>query len=120
MVTTEALISAVGIPRDKCSISYQSRFGKDTWLTPFTDAEIVRLAQSGVKRLCVICPAFVADCLETIEELGREGREEFLAAGGTEFRLVPSINDHPQWIDTLVGWCEKEEGVPPEFFLDRS
>jgi ferrochelatase len=118
LAATEALIDRAGIPREKCSIAYQSRFGKDTWLIPFTDTEIVRLAQSGVQRLLVMCPAFTADCLETVEEIGDQGRADFLEAGGTEMRLIPCLNEHPQWIEALVGWCERDKGSPVESFLD--
>jgi ferrochelatase len=76
-------------------------------LQPFTDARIRELAASGVKRLCVICPSFVSDCLETLEEIGIGGREEFLAAGGTEFTPIPCLNEHPLWIETLAEWCRR-------------
>lgn len=85
------------------SVAFQSRLGRDPWLTPFTDQEIVRLAKSGVRRLRVICPAFVADCLETIEEIGMRGKELFLEAGGTDFELIPCLNTHPDWIHALAG-----------------
>ena len=85
----------------KYSVAFQSRLGKEPWLQPYTDRELVRLAQDGVKKLLVICPAFVADCLETLEEIGMRGRETFLQAGGQEFTLIPCLNDHPRWIDAL-------------------
>jgi ferrochelatase len=97
--TTEAFVRKAGVTR--YSIAFQSRLGKDPWLKPYTDLELVRLAQSGIKRLVVMCPAFVADCLETLEEMGLRGREIFLQAGGTEFTLVPCLNEHPLWIATL-------------------
>jgi ferrochelatase len=83
------------------SVAFQSRLGKDPWLQPYTEHELARLAQNGVKRLLVICPAFVADCLETIEEIGLRGREIFLGAGGREYTLIPCLNDHPLWIEAL-------------------
>ena len=83
------------------SVAFQSRLGKDPWMQPYTDQELVRLARIGVKRLLVICPAFVADCLETIEEIGMRGREIFLGAGGHEYTLIPCLNDHPLWLDAL-------------------
>ena len=85
------------------SIAFQSRLGKDPWLTPHTEDELRRFALIGIKRLCVICPAFVADCLETIEEIGMRGRKIFLGAGGREYRLIPCLNDHPLWIEALEG-----------------
>jgi ferrochelatase len=98
--TVQGFIERTGLAR--YSVSFQSRLGRDPWLKPYTDHEIPRLARSGVKRLLVICPAFVADCLETIEEIGMRGRELFMEAGGSEFRLIPCLNDRPEWIATLA------------------
>ena len=97
--SVEAFARKAGVTR--YSVAFQSRLGKDPWLQPYTDRELVRLAQDGVKRLCVICPAFVADCLETLEEIGIRGRETFLQAGGQHFTLIPCLNEHPSWIDAL-------------------
>ena len=83
------------------SVSFQSRLGRDPWLKPYTDFELIRLAREGVRRLRVICPAFVSDCLETLEEIGIRGRQSFLDAGGTDFTLIPCLNEHPFWIRTL-------------------
>jgi ferrochelatase len=98
--TVEAFVKRSGVTR--YSVAFQSRLGREPWLRPYTDHEIVRLAQAGVRNLRVICPAFVADCLETLEEIGMRGRELFLGAGGTEFRLIPCLNTHPLWIQALV------------------
>lgn len=97
--TVAAFTRRTAIPN--FSVSFQSRLGRDPWLKPYTDHELVRFAQSGVRRLRVICPAFVSDCLETLEEIGMRGRESFLAAGGTDFSLIPCLNSHPLWIQTL-------------------
>jgi ferrochelatase len=97
--TVEAFVSKAGVT--KYSVAFQSRLGKDPWLKPYTDHELVRLARDGVRKLLVICPAFVSDCLETLEEIGMRGRETFLGAGGAEFTLIPCLNDHPAWIDAL-------------------
>jgi len=83
-------------------VSFQSRLAGEPWLTPFTDHELQRLARAGKKRLLVLCPAFVADCLETIEEISGEGKETFLAAGGESFIQIPCLNDHPAYIDFLA------------------
>ena len=96
-----AFVKQAGVPEGKYSISFQSRLGRDPWLKPYTDYELPRLAQRGVKKLLVICPAFVSDCLETLEEIGMRGRESFLAAGGTEFALIPCLNEHPLWLAAL-------------------
>lgn len=102
VATTRELIARAGIPAEKYSISYQSRLTKEPWLTPATDREFKRLSQSGVKKLLVICPAFTADCLETLEEIQMEGREDFLAAGGESFQQIPCLNDHSAMIDFLA------------------
>ncbi|MCL4785889.1 MAG: ferrochelatase [Verrucomicrobia bacterium] len=99
--TTAAFVKLAGIPKEKYSVSFQSRLGKDPWLKPYTDYELVRLAQEGKKKMMVICPAFVSDCLETIEEIGMRGCEDFLKASGKEFTRIPCLNEHPRWIATL-------------------
>lgn len=99
--TTREFVKLAGIPQAKYSISFQSRLGKDPWLKPYTDYELVRLAQEGKKRVLVICPAFVSDCLETIEEIGMRGCADFLAASGKEFTRIPCMNEHPLWIQAL-------------------
>lgn len=110
--TTDAFIRTAGIPPEKTSVAFQSRLGRDPWLQPFTEARIRELAASGVRRLAVICPSFVSDCLETLEEIGIGGREIFLESGGAEFELIPCLNDHPRWIETLAAWSKA--GLSPD------
>ena len=116
--TTKAFVENAGIPKEKYSVSFQSRLGKDPWLKPYTDFELERLAKQGVKKLLVICPAFVSDCLETIEEIGIRGRDTFLEAGGKELTRIPCLNEHPLWVETLGGMITrfqesgKQAGVP--------
>jgi protoporphyrin/coproporphyrin ferrochelatase len=98
--TVEAFVEKAGVT--KYSVAFQSRLGKDPWLRPYTDHEIVRLAQDGVRRMLVICPAFVSDCLETIEEIGMRGKEMFVGAGGLSFDLIPCLNEHPLWLAALA------------------
>lgn len=100
--TTWAFAERAGIPDDKYDISFQSRLGPDPWLEPFTSDLLEQYPTEGVKDLLIICPAFVSDCLETIEEIGMEGRETFMEAGGKEFHLIPCLNEHPQWLDLLA------------------
>jgi protoporphyrin/coproporphyrin ferrochelatase len=100
--TTRALVARAKIDPAIHSISFQSRLAGEPWLTPFTDHELKRLPQEGKKRLLVLCPAFVADCLETIEEISVEGKQTFLAAGGESFIQIPCLNDHPAYIDFLA------------------
>lgn len=99
--TTATFVQHAGVPPDKFSVSFQSRLGKDPWLKPYTDFELERLAKQGVKKLLVICPAFVSDCLETLEEIRIRGRDAFLKAGGKELVHIPCLNEHPLWIETL-------------------
>ncbi len=116
--TTGEFVKSAGIAEGKYSVAFQSRLGVDEWLQPATAQEIERLAKSGVKKLLVMCPAFVSDCLETLEEIGLRGKEIFLANGGEEFHLIPCLNDHPQWIEVLEKWCQafvrRGEGVEVE------
>jgi ferrochelatase len=97
--TAEAFVKKAGVT--KYSVAFQSRLGRDPWLRPYTDLELERLPKDGVKKILVICPAFVSDCLETLEEIGMRGRETFLAAGGEEFTEIPCLNEHPRWIEVL-------------------
>ena len=99
--TVAAFVKQAGVPAEKYSIAFQSRLGRDPWLKPYTDYELPRLAQSGVRKLLVMCPAFVSDCLETLEEIGLRGRDTFLEAGGTQSTLIPCLNEHPLWLEAL-------------------
>ncbi|MEQ9451950.1 MAG: ferrochelatase [Pseudomonadales bacterium] len=99
--TASALANALGIKHTDYTVSFQSRLGRMPWLQPYTDQVLAALPERGIKRLVVACPAFVADNLETLEEIGLQGRETFLAAGGESFRLVPCLNAHPAWVEGL-------------------
>jgi ferrochelatase len=99
--TVRAFVKAAGIPPEKFSVAFQSRLGRDPWLKPYTDFEIERLAREGVKKMLVICPAFVSDCLETLEEIAMRGSEIFMEAQGSEFALIPCMNEHPNWLESL-------------------
>ena len=106
--TTKEFVKKARMPEGKYSIAFQSRLGRDPWLSPYTDQELERLARNGVKKLLVICPAFVADCLETIEEIGIRGKETFLEAGGRSYTMIPCLNEHPLWLRALEGFVLKE------------
>lgn len=112
LATVRAFVAAAGIPAAKYSVSFQSRLGRDPWLQPYTDRELVRLAEGGAKRLLVICPAFVSDCLETLEEIAMRGRETFLGAGGREFDQIPCLNEHPRWLEALERMVRERLGLP--------
>ncbi|TKD64994.1 ferrochelatase [Flavobacterium sp. ASW18X] len=104
--TTELVIKELGLPRDKVSSSFQSRLPNDPWLKPYTDFEFERLAKEGKTKLAVITPAFVSDCLETLEEIAMEGKEEFMEAGGTDYIHIPCLNDRQDWVDLMTQWIK--------------
>lgn len=85
--------------------SFQSRLGFDPWLKPYTSATLEEFPKEGVKKIAVVTPAFVSDCLETLEEIAMEGKEDFIAAGGEEFTYIPCLNDTPAFVDVLLQWC---------------
>ncbi len=122
-MTVEKFVAAAGIPRDKYMITFQSRLGRDPWLQPYTDKSLEKLAQEGHKRVKVLCPAFTADCLETLEEIAEQGRDSFLEAGGEDFEQIPCLNEHPKFIDFLVaqvdawqnGDFEMAHATPPAY-----
>jgi len=101
-IETTALLSArLGLTDDDVVHCYQSRFGKAEWLKPYTNETLVKLAESGTKSLDVICPAFAADCLETLEEMAIENKEEFIHAGGEDYRFIACLNDDAAHISAL-------------------
>jgi ferrochelatase len=105
--SAELFAERAGLLAGKWSVSFQSRLGRAKWIEPYTEARLDELGRAGVKRLLVMCPAFVADCIETLEEIGQRGQEQFRAAGGEELVLVPCLNDHPQWVSALKILCER-------------
>lgn len=106
--TTELVTEKLNIPREKTVVSFQSRLGKDKWMEPYTDETLEALPKKGVKNLAIVCPAFVSDCLETLEEISVEGREEFLHAGGQNFHYIPCLNDEDRWIEVVKTLCEEK------------
>lgn len=105
--TTEAVINKLKIDKNKYSNAFQSRLPNEAWLKPYTDDELVRLAKEGKKRLVIVTPAFVTDCLETLEEIAMEGKEEFLEAGGESYHYVPCLNDDDDWAALISKWANK-------------
>lgn len=101
--TTRAVIEKLNWPTTKMSIGFQSRLGRTPWIQPFSDVVIPELAQKGVKRLAVLCPSFVADCLETLEEVGIRAREQFQQCGGEELKLIPCVNASDGWVNGVSG-----------------
>ena len=96
--TSRAVASNLGLKADEFTTCFQSQFGKDEWIGPSFEDLLVELPKRGIKRIAVACPSFVADCLETLEEIGIRGREEFKEAGGEELTLIPCVNAHPLWV----------------------
>jgi ferrochelatase len=105
--TTAAFAHRAGLDPARYSMSFQSRLAGEPWLEPFTDLEFERLPKTGVKKLLVLCPSFVADCLETLEEISIAGRELFLEAGGEQFERISCPNDHPVYVDFLANRVQK-------------
>lgn len=106
--TARAIVQQLGLKESSCTTTFQSRFGRTAWVKPATDEVLRKLAETGVKKVAVFCPSFVADCLETLEEIAIRGRETFLAAGGDELRLIPSLNSHPLWVAAVSNWIVAE------------
>lgn len=104
--TTRLVMEKLNIPKDKYSISFQSRLGKG-WLQPFTDIRLEQMPKEGLKKILILCPAFVSDCLETLEEIDVRGKEEFMKAGGEEFIMIPCLNTNAQWVDVLKNWVNE-------------
>lgn len=99
--TTEAIVNALGWDKDKYSFAFQSRFGPLPWLQPYLDEHLTELVNKGVKRVAVVTPSFISDCLETLFEIGIEYRHAFEEAGGEKFVLVPNLNDEPSWFASV-------------------
>jgi protoporphyrin/coproporphyrin ferrochelatase len=107
--TTRLIAERLNIPEGKWSLSFQSRLGRDPWLQPYTAARLAALPGEGIKKLLVVCPAFVSDCLETLEEIAEEGKEIFLHAGGESFEMIPCLNVHPLWVRAIAKWIGESE-----------
>lgn len=99
--TARALAKKLGLSSDRYTVCFQSRLGRTPWIKPYTDVMYQELASRGIKKVAVMCPAFVADCLETLEEIQIRGRDQYIGLGGQDLRLVPSLNDSPIWMDGL-------------------
>jgi protoporphyrin/coproporphyrin ferrochelatase len=105
--TARAIAQRLGLDQDFYTIAFQSRFGRAEWIGPSTENVLGDLARKGVKDVAVVCPSFVADCLETLEEIAIRGRETFLHAGGRELKLIPALNTDSKWVETIINWIVK-------------
>ncbi len=116
--TGRLLAERLKLDPEQYRVCFQSRFGKAQWLQPYTAPTLEALAREGVRRVDVICPGFVADCLETLEEIALEGKQDFLQAGGQEYHYIPALNENPVWIHALADLVETHLGgwplQPPE------
>lgn len=107
MWSTETVAKMLGIEKGKYGTTFQSRLGRDPWLQPYTAQTFEELPGKGFKKILVVCPAFVSDCLETLEEIAEEGKEIFMHAGGESFEMIPCLNTHPAWIQSVVSLIER-------------
>ena len=111
--TARLLAQALDLQPEQFQVTFQSRFGAQAWLQPYTEPTLRELARSGVRRVDVVCPGFVADCLETLEEIAIEGKQAFLSSGGGEFHYIGCLNSDPQWVGALADLVEQElQGWP--------
>jgi ferrochelatase len=125
--TARLLAEALGLQADQYLVTFQSRFGKARWLEPYTEPTVQRLAREGVRSLDLICPGFAADCLETLEEIGVEVRDAFLAAGGQDYRYIPCLNSDDGWVQALgaltlkhlQGWPTQRADDPAQPSAER-
>ena len=107
--TAKGIAAELGLNDEDYTVSFQSRLGRAKWIGPTTEIVLRELAEKGVKRVLVSCPSFVADCLETVEEMGIRGRQTFIDAGGEELFLVPSLNAEPGWVKSVANWIRESE-----------
>ena len=113
LYTSKTIAERLQIPDGKWATSFQSRLStsrKDEWLKPYTVVRLEELPKEGIKKLLIVCPAFVSDCLETLEEIAEEGKEVFLHAGGEKFDLIPCLNVQPLWVEAMAKWIKEYAG----------
>lgn len=115
--TTRLVTEKLDIPLNKFSISFQSRLGKG-WLQPFTDVRLEEMPKEGIKKLLIVCPAFVSDCLETLEEIALRGKESFMNAGGESYTMIPCLNTNPLWVNTIADWIKDYSQGGKRMILD--
>jgi len=116
IATSMLVMERLNVPANKFSLSFQSRLGKG-WLEPFTDKRLEDMPKEGIKKLLILCPAFVSDCLETLEEIEKRGKEIFMKAGGESFKMIPCLNIHLLWVSTLKGWIDEVANGNKEMLL---
>ena len=117
VVTTKLIAEKLGLAEDKYSFSFQSRLAGEQWLRPYTDFRLRDMPKERIKKLLILCPAFVSDCLETLEEIEERGRETFMEAGGETYTMIPCLNVHPLWVQAIAGWVKEVESGQKEMLL---
>jgi protoporphyrin/coproporphyrin ferrochelatase len=110
--TARLMSKGLGLAPHQHTVGFQSRLGATPWIKPYTDHLYVELARKGVKRLAVACPSFVADCLETLEEVAIRGKQSFIEAGGEDLLLIPSLNTHPAWVKAAAAMVAQDPVAP--------
>ncbi len=115
ITTTNQVAEKLGLASGKFSFSFQSRLGADAWLQPYTVEQLKKFPKQGIKKLLIVCPAFVSDCLETLEEIQQEGHEDFMKAGGECYSVIPCLNDRDDWIQTLTTLINAQLNEPVFF-----
>ncbi|HWI92032.1 MAG TPA: ferrochelatase [Flavisolibacter sp.] len=118
--TTKLVTEQLNIPKEKWQFSFQSRLGRDPWLQPYTAGQLEELPKKGVKKILVVCPAFVSDCLETLEEIAEQGKESFLHNGGESFEMIPCLNVHPLWVGAIARWIKEYANGNNEMILEET
>lgn len=109
--TTGLVADQLGLQPGQYSYSFQSRLGRDAWLKPFTVTQLKEFPSKGIKKLLILCPAFVSDCLETLEEIEKEGQEDFMKAGGVSFQMIPALNENPLWLECVREMVEERKSM---------
>ena len=117
ITTTNLVAEKLNIPAGKFSFSFQSRLGRDEWLKPYTAKRFEEMPSEGIRKLLIVCPAFTSDCLETLEEIAKEGKESFIQSGGESLTLIPCLNTNPLWVETLSNWIKEYERGDREMVL---
>jgi protoporphyrin/coproporphyrin ferrochelatase len=113
IATTNRVAEQLGLQKRQFSFSFQSRLGRDPWLKPFTSRQLKYFPKAGIKKLLIVCPAFVSDCLETLEEIAMEGKEEFLQHGGEQFTMIPAMNENQEWINCMQVLIRQQKLLTP-------
>ncbi len=115
LVSARLIADRLGLEQRDWEVSFQSRLGRAEWLKPYTDERLEQLAKSGVKKVQVVCPGFSVDCLETLEEIAMEGKEEFLEAGGESLQYIPALNAEPGHVEAMAELIHRHGQGWPEF-----